>query len=483
MASTSVSKKAWKGKAWVLVGVVGLLLAPMPTAAAASLNNAGFETGNFSGWSVVVPPGAFAGVVTSYTGTETGFLTTPFNGRFFAVLKTNGPGSQTRVFQSVGLAAGETLTGAAFFKAEDYCPYDDNAQVLVRRSSGALVAVVFSSSVCSVGNYGYTGWRTWSISAPAADTYTVEARIANNGDGSLDSFMGIDSAQALDTTPPVTSTTVSPLANGNGWHNTDVTLGFFATDSGSGVKNIIYQVDGGAPVTVPGASAGTTLTTEGPHSVTYYATDNAGNAAPLKTVNVKIDKTAPTIAAANSPAANAAGWNNGPVTTGFSCADGLSGVATCSDDSYTDAEGTTIVTGYATDMAGNTAKASSTIMIDATAPTCTATPDPSSIWPPNHKMVAVNMAIGSSDGLSGVAGWILSSATSDEPDNGQGDGDKADDLQGWALGTADAGGQVRAERSGSGDGRVYTLAYEVEDAAGNMASCSGTVMVPHSQGA
>ena len=41
---------------------------------------------------------------------------------------------------------------------------------------------------------------------------------------------------------------------------------------------------------------------------------------------------------------------------------------------------------------------------------------------------------------------------------------------------------VRAERSGKGDGRVYTLNYMVTDVSGNTATASTTVTVPHDQG-
>jgi hypothetical protein len=40
---------------------------------------------------------------------------------------------------------------------------------------------------------------------------------------------------------------------------------------------------------------------------------------------------------------------------------------------------------------------------------------------------------------------------------------------------------VRAERSGQGDDRVYTLTYKATDAAGNFAYSSATVTVPHDQ--
>jgi hypothetical protein len=54
-------------------------------------------------------------------------------------------------------------------------------------------------------------------------------------------------------------------------------------------------------------------------------------------------------------------------------------------------------------------------------------------------------------------------------------------MQGWELGTADTHGQLRAERSGKGDGRAYTLRYTGADGAGNTATCSVAITVPHDQ--
>ncbi len=74
------------------------------------------------------------------------------------------------------------------------------------------------------------------------------------------------------------------------------------------------------------------------------------------------------------------------------------------------------------------------------------------------------------------------SVTTNEPDNGLGDGDASNDIQGWAVGTADTSGQLRAERSGKGTGRRYTLTYEAEDTAGNRNTCVTAVIVPHDKG-
>ena len=52
-------------------------------------------------------------------------------------------------------------------------------------------------------------------------------------------------------------------------------------------------------------------------------------------------------------------------------------------------------------------------------------------------------------------------------------------IQGFAVGTPSVSGQLRSERSGQGTGRVYTLVYSGQDVAGNSATCSTAVTVPH----
>jgi hypothetical protein len=119
---------------------------------------------------------------------------------------------------------------------------------------------------------------------------------------------------------------------------------------------------------------------------------------------------------------------------------------------------------------------------DTTPPTvsCKATPDV--LWPVNHKLWDIKVNVVATDvGGTGVAGWTLQSVTSNEPLNTVGDGNTAADMLGWAIGTADQAGQFRAERNGTLRDRVYTLTYRAVDNAGNAATTSCTVTVPHDQ--
>jgi hypothetical protein len=69
------------------------------------------------------------------------------------------------------------------------------------------------------------------------------------------------------------------------------------------------------------------------------------------------------------------------------------------------------------------------------------------------------------------------SVTSNEPENELGDGNTDHD---WEIVDAHHV-RVRAERSGNGDGRVYTVTLTCTDAAGNKTVRTGTLIVPQNR--
>ena len=89
-----------------------------------------------------------------------------------------------------------------------------------------------------------------------------------------------------------------------------------------------------------------------------------------------VDEGAPTITATVTPAPNAAGWHNSDPTVTFTCADAVSGIGVCPDPVVVRQEGASqVVTGVASDLAGNQASIQVTIHLDRTPPTITlATP-------------------------------------------------------------------------------------------------------------
>ncbi len=117
---------------------------------------------------------------------------------------------------------------------------------------------------------------------------------------------------------------------------------------------------------------------------------------------------------------------------------------------------------------------------DTIAPTLSPVPDKNILWPPNHKMVGVTIQANATDNSGGPV-TLSAVVSSDEPQNGTGDGDKSPD---WTAPVIDqAQGiitlQLRAERSGNGDGRVYTIRITATDGSGNSSFGDVEIIVPH----
>ncbi|MBI3014115.1 MAG: hypothetical protein HYY65_03395 [Candidatus Tectomicrobia bacterium] len=99
---------------------------------------------------------------------------------------------------------------------------------------------------------------------------------------------------------------------------------------------------------------------------------------------------------------------------------------------------------------------------------------PSLLWPPNHGLVPVSISGVTDPDDSGVAISIVG-VTQDEPVNGLGDGDTSPDavIKGDKV-------LLRAERSGTGNGRVYEVRFTADDGQGGACSGAVSVKVPHS---
>ena len=138
--------------------------------------------------------------------------------------------------------------------------------------------------------------------------------------------------------------------------------------------------------------------------------------------------------------------------------------------------GTTEVTVSTTDIYGTTVNGSFDVTVqDTTAPTfISLTANPNVLGDPNHKMVPVDIAAVVSDLVDPSPVTKIISVSSNEPDNGPGDGNRSPD---WQI-TGDLTLLLRAERSGRGTGRIYTITVESRDSSGNAAVQTVTVFVP-----
>jgi hypothetical protein len=101
--------------------------------------------------------------------------------------------------------------------------------------------------------------------------------------------------------------------------------------------------------------------------------------------------------------------------------------------------------------------------------------DPSILWPPDHRLVPVQIkGVIDPDNNATVT---ITKVTQDEPTNGLGDGDTAIDA---IISANHDSVQLRAERSGKGDGRVYKVYFRASDFEGG-SDGSVTVVVPKSK--
>jgi len=114
---------------------------------------------------------------------------------------------------------------------------------------------------------------------------------------------------------------------------------------------------------------------------------------------------------------------------------------------------------------------------DTTPPQINATVTPEVLWPPNHQYVEIKANVTAYDIGDTSPEITLLSITSNEPDNGIGDGNTIYDF----VIVNDFTFNLREERAGTGSGRIYTITYKATDASGNSALASATVTVKHNQ--
>jgi hypothetical protein len=276
--------------------------------------------------------------------------------------------------------------------------------------------------------------------------------------------------EVVDTTAPVLDVPEDVTAEATGPDGAAVTFAAHAHDLVSGDVAVHYDLPPG--MTFP----------LGLGVITASATDEAENTSrAIFTVSV-VDTTPPALTLPGPLVVEATGPSGAAVTYAASAQDLVSGsvpVTLMPPSGSTFPFGTTSVQAEATDAAGNHATGTFTVTVgDATAPAFVSlSASPNVLWPPNHKMVPVTIAASVTDAVTPAPLVRIVAVSSNEPADGTGDGHTSSD--GEVTGALTL--LLRAERSGNGSGRIYTITVETVDAAGNAARRLVTVSVPRSR--
>jgi hypothetical protein len=283
------------------------------------------------------------------------------------------------------------------------------------------------------------------------------------------------SVSVQDTLAPVLGLTGQPsLSHECGTPYMDP--GAFATDVCSGDLTGAIVTQNGVDASAPGT-----------YTVQYDVADQVGlTATGVRTVNVQ-DTLAPELTVLPGPSVIECG--GAPyVDPGATALDVCGGDLTASIQRSSTLDGSKpgsySVTYQVTDPSGHTSTATRPLrVVDSQAPSLSMTQV--DMWPPNHSMhsftladcVSVHEVCDSTLDIN--AAGTITSIYSDEPEDvtGNGDGHTVGDI---AL-TGTSSFQLRAERQGKGNGRVYGVNFQVKDASGNTSQGTCLFTVPHDQ--
>jgi len=219
-----------------LAAIVLILVASGGKSALAitSSDNGNFEKGDLSGWTVDTTNGGTANAVTSYDywyyracewwesyGGPCGDTGTmrPHEGSYFALLRSGNP-PYTKISQPFKASTGEKISGWAFFDTDNWGYYDDKAQVVIKSASGTTIGTPFEESLSSVGDWlgstGNSGWKYWEQTIPAGTEngdFQVEARVATVSYNGIynpgQSFIGLDDVKTATLGPDTTKPSTS----------------------------------------------------------------------------------------------------------------------------------------------------------------------------------------------------------------------------------------------------------------------------------
>ena len=339
------------------------------------------------------------------------------------------------------------------------------------------ISIIWNGTDNEVGGTGITSCDPPTVySGPDGKAITIQGHCTDNaGNIGADNF-----TLNYDSTPPIIEPTRNPLANANGWNNSTVTVSFSCNDATSGVAQCPLSAN---------------LTKEG-FNQTVHGTvvDKADNSASITVRNINIDLTPP-IAYSQSITVNEnssktivlagkdvggdsitflilANANHGKLGQITKINSTSSMVTYSPNPNYNGPDIFTFKTydGHVDD--GKPATIS--IRVNGLPDITKAVSSQTTLWPPDHKMATISI-LGVKDPDGEPVTINITGIKQDEPTTGLGSGDQSPDASG--IGTTTA--HLRAERDGTGDGRVYHIYFSADDGKGGIVNGVILVSVPH----
>lgn len=220
----------------------------------------------------------------------------------------------------------------------------------------------------------------------------------------------------------------------------------------------------------------------GDNAVTLTVTDDKGASDSCHATVAVVDKEGPVLGCPTSVAMECTGSDGTAIPFNATATDNCSVSPLISCDPTSGSifpVGATLSSCSATDESGNANSCDFTVTVqDTTKPVISSVSvTPRILWPPNHKMVPVFVSAAALDACDTIPICKVTSVISNEPINSRGDGDTAID---WEI-TGDLSLNLRAERSGGGNSREYTITVACTDNTGNTSTETVIVTVPHDQ--